>query len=86
MRKFVTIAAGLGVLTSLSACARHGNGGHVRPDEFAVARAAPLVIPPDFSLVPPAPGLWAEWVASKQTGTPKDRMISSPGMSTTSML
>lgn len=56
MRKFVIIAAGLGVLTSLSACARHGNGDHVRPDEFAVARAAPLVIPPDFSLVPPAPG------------------------------
>ena len=27
-----------------------------RPDEFAVARQAPLVIPPDFSLVPPKPG------------------------------
>jgi hypothetical protein len=27
-----------------------------RPDEFAVARNAPLVIPPDFSLAPPAPG------------------------------
>jgi Protein of unknown function (DUF3035) len=27
-----------------------------RPDEFAVARAAPLVVPPDFALVPPAPG------------------------------
>jgi hypothetical protein len=27
-----------------------------RPDEFAVARQAPLVIPPDYSLVPPQPG------------------------------
>ena len=27
-----------------------------RPDEFATARQAPLVIPPDFALVPPQPG------------------------------
>ncbi len=27
-----------------------------RPDEFAVGRQAPLVIPPEFSLAPPAPG------------------------------
>ena len=27
-----------------------------RPDEFAVQRQAPLVIPPDFELAPPAPG------------------------------
>jgi uncharacterized lipoprotein len=27
-----------------------------RPDEFAVARNAPLVVPPDFALTPPAPG------------------------------
>lgn len=27
-----------------------------RPDEFAVQRQAPLVIPPDFHLVPPEPG------------------------------
>lgn len=30
--------------------------GRETPDEFAVARAAPLVIPPDFALTPPAPG------------------------------
>ncbi|WP_414639513.1 DUF3035 domain-containing protein [Allosphingosinicella sp.] len=30
--------------------------GRERPDEFAVARNAPLVIPPDFALTPPAPG------------------------------
>ena len=27
-----------------------------RPDEFAVQRQAPLVIPPDFALTPPQPG------------------------------
>jgi hypothetical protein len=31
--------------------------GHSRtPDEFAVARNAPLIIPPDFSLAPPVAG------------------------------
>ena len=54
MRKLI-LAAGL--LTTLSAC---GGGGGLfnreRPDEFAVSRQAPLVIPPDFALVPPAPG------------------------------
>lgn len=43
--------------TLLASC---GAGGGIfnrdRPDEFAVQRQAPLVVPPDFSLVPPAPG------------------------------
>ncbi|AJR25720.1 MULTISPECIES: DUF3035 domain-containing protein [Sphingobium] len=54
MRKLI-LAAGL--ISMLSAC---GGGGGLfnrsRPDEFAVSRQAPLVIPPDFALVPPAPG------------------------------
>lgn len=54
MRKLI-LAAGL--VATLSAC---GGGGGLfnrdRPDEFAVSRQAPLVIPPDFALVPPAPG------------------------------
>ena len=41
----------------LSAC---GGGGGLfnrdRPDEFAVQRQMPLVVPPDFSLSPPQPG------------------------------
>ena len=41
----------------LSVC---GSGGGIlgrdRPDEFAVQRQAPLVVPPDFSLAPPEPG------------------------------
>jgi hypothetical protein len=31
-------------------------GKRATPDEFAVARNAPLVIPPDFSLAPPVAG------------------------------
>ena len=52
MRKFVVVSS-LGLL--LAGC--QGNAlNRQRPDEFAVARQAPLVIPPDFSLVPPQPG------------------------------
>ena len=40
----------------VSACGGGGLFNRARPDEFAVQRQAPLVIPPDFSLVPPAPG------------------------------
>ena len=56
MRKLVSIAAGLGVAVLLAGCVHHKSYDRQRPDEFAVARQAPLVIPPDFSLVPPAPG------------------------------
>jgi hypothetical protein len=49
------------VLTAASAMlAGCGGGGGLfnrdRPDEFAVQRQAPLVVPPDFALTPPAPG------------------------------
>ena len=40
----------------LAACASGGIAGRDRPDEFAVQRQAPLVVPPDFSLTPPQPG------------------------------
>ena len=40
----------------LAGCASGGIMGRDRPDEFAVARNAPLVIPPDFTLTPPKPG------------------------------
>lgn len=55
MRKLVLIATGIALVGSLSACGKNGYD-RARPDEFAVARAAPLVIPPDFALVPPRPG------------------------------
>ena len=54
MRK--TIAA-LTLVTLLSACgSSSGIFNRSRPNEMAVTRAAPLVVPPDFALAPPAPG------------------------------
>ena len=40
---------------STSGCAAL-RGRRATPDEFAVARNAPLIIPPDFSLTPPVAG------------------------------
>lgn len=41
----------------LGGCAGGGGlAGRQGPDEFAVARNQPLVIPPDFALTPPQPG------------------------------
>lgn len=56
MRKtttFILLAAGG---AALSACTSGGFLNRERPDEFAVQRQAPLVVPPDFNLVPPSPG------------------------------
>lgn len=52
----------------LSGCGSAGIFNRDRPDEFAVQRQAPLVVPPDFNLVPPAPGAPrpAEGTASQQ--------------------
>lgn len=52
----------------LAACGGNGIFNRDRPDEFAVQRQAPLVVPPDFSLTPPAPGAPrpAEGTASEQ--------------------
>jgi hypothetical protein len=43
-------------LALLGACSHGGLAGRDRPDEFAVQRQAPLVVPPDFALSPPKPG------------------------------
>jgi hypothetical protein len=56
MRKFqsaILLASGCAVL---AACGGSGLFNRDRPDEFAVQRQAPLVVPPDFSLTPPEPG------------------------------
>lgn len=55
MRKSVLVGAGVLAAMLLSGCGKSGFD-RARPDEFAVARQAPLVIPPDFALVPPTPG------------------------------
>ena len=57
MRKTATLILLAGSTALLAACG--GDGGvfnRARPDEFAVQRQAPLVVPPDFTLTPPAPG------------------------------
>lgn len=55
MRKALILAA-VAASTLLSACGGSGLLSRSRPDEMAVTRTAPLVIPPDFALTPPTPG------------------------------
>lgn len=53
------LATGLSVTAlglALSACGGGGPFNRDVPDEFAVSRNAPLVIPPDYNLAPPRPG------------------------------
>lgn len=68
MTKHMTLALLAGSATLLTACGGGGFLNRDRPDEFAVQRQAPLVVPPDFNLVPPAPGAPrpAEGTASEQ--------------------
>jgi hypothetical protein len=54
MRK-LTSALVLAAAAATSGCGVIG-GKPKTPDEFAVARNAPLIIPPDFSLAPPVAG------------------------------
>ena len=56
MRKFVAVIAVASVALVLSGCGKRGYD-RARPDEFAVARTQPLVVPPDFALRPPQPGV-----------------------------
>ena len=57
MRKLHTVLVLASASALLAGC---GSGGGLfnrsRPDEFAVQRQAPLVVPPDFALAPPRPG------------------------------
>lgn len=53
----LTLGLAASAMAMLAGCA--GGGGlfnRDQPDEFAVTRNAPLVVPPDFALAPPAPG------------------------------
>lgn len=52
MRKLMS----LGLLLALAACGKSGLAGHKGPDELAISRSAPLVVPADFNLLPPRPG------------------------------
>ena len=48
---------------ALGGCAMLG-GKRTAPDEFAVVRNAPLIIPPDYTLTPPVAGTAAISVPS----------------------
>jgi hypothetical protein len=54
MRKVLT-ALVIAAAVTTSGCAAL-KGKRAAPDEFAVARNAPLIIPPDFNLAPPVAG------------------------------
>jgi Protein of unknown function (DUF3035) len=59
MNRISTLLAVSLAAASLTACSsvRNTFGGNSQtPDEMAVVRQAPLVIPPDFTLRPPRPG------------------------------
>lgn len=69
MRKTALLILLAGASAMLAACGSDsGVFDRARPDEFAVQRQAPLVVPPDFTLTPPAPGAPrpAEGTASEQ--------------------
>jgi hypothetical protein len=61
MRKSLTLLLIPAIALGGCAALKHKTSA---PDEFAVARNAPLVIPPDYSLTPP--------VAGTATATPQD--------------
>ena len=56
MRKVTQLVLVAGAAASLAGCGAGSIANRERPDEFAVQRQAPLVIPPDFELTPPVPG------------------------------
>lgn len=65
MRKSLILA--LLPAIALGGCALFGVGGRGEASEFAVARNAPLVIPPDFTLTPPVAGTAASGPADAQS-------------------
>jgi hypothetical protein len=56
MRKSILALVLTATVVLLAGCSSFGGSRSSRLDEFAVARNAPLVIPPDYTLTPPAPG------------------------------
>lgn len=53
MRNLLLLAA---ATLALAGCGKSGLAGRDAPDEMAISRNAPLVVPQDFSLAPPKPG------------------------------
>jgi Protein of unknown function (DUF3035) len=53
MRNLLLLAAGA---LALASCGKSGLADRNAPDEMAISRNAPLVVPQDFALAPPKPG------------------------------
>ena len=66
MRKALPVLILLPAL-ALGGCSIFGGGQPKSLDEFAVARNAPLVIPPDYSLTPPVAGTVSATAESAQS-------------------
>ncbi|MFN3592490.1 MAG: DUF3035 domain-containing protein [Thermaurantiacus sp.] len=56
MTRSIILLAALVSAGLVAGCGRTSVANRDRPDEFAVGRAQPLVIPPEFGMVPPRPG------------------------------
>lgn len=61
MSKRIWVLGAPVALLALAGCHQNrtgvfAQGHHGVPNEFIVGRSAPLVVPPDFALVPPRPG------------------------------
>ena len=56
MHHALRLSVALAGISMLAACGGTSLFNRDRPDEMAVSRQPPLVIPPDFALTPPAPG------------------------------
>ena len=65
MRKAIALTLVLPAI-ALGGCSIFGGGQAQSLDEFAVARNAPLVIPPDYSLTPPVAGTVSATAESAQ--------------------
>jgi len=56
MKSWLIVA--LAAAVAVTGCAHRKNrlSNRNAPDEFAISRNAPLIVPPDFALTPPKPG------------------------------
>jgi hypothetical protein len=70
MRLSLSLPVAVAAAALLSGCQGTSLMNRDRPDEMAVTRQPPLVIPPDFTLTPPAPGT----AASQQSNTQEEAL------------
>lgn len=77
----VLLMSGLTGLAGCSGSVQESLGlGKRQPDEFQVVRRAPLVLPPDFNLRPPAPG--ATGPATQDVSTQAQQILTGQSPST----